>query len=331
MKCKNGITLNLKELYSLGIIKRKKKKRRKGKTQGYTKMGEPKSDSSQMVGAGYTQPPIFQNTSNLQTENLRLRNNQLEEGEPSDVSFQNRQFKYLEDRIDTADGNHKWLSDGATKALQHLLGNGQSRFDTEEDNEPRIGFSYDDGNDVAGTAGSDSFLAAGDDVPETDEINDDDDNQFYTPAPAPRPNQSLMNRFFRTNGVVAKVAPFSSPFASPSTPPVVDPESHKRGGEAERKPPKPNIIALHRQEARELGITDDAILNSRTKKTILDAIHRQKQDLFDLRHEYSQAGGIDPDIVASKNTREIKDATRELISRKPVEVKKVRIIKPKKG
>jgi hypothetical protein len=325
MKCKNGITLNLKELYDLGIIKKRKKKRRKGKTQGYTKMGEPKSDSSQMVGAGYSQAPIFQNTSNLQNEYMRLRNNQLEDSEPSDAGFQNRQMQYLEDRIDKADGNHEYLTNEATKAIQYLLGNGQTRFD---------GFSLDDGNDIAQTDGSDYFHSQRNDDPIEEKDDDANDEIFSTPTqqtphPAPRTTllgkaQTQMDRFFNVSGG-AKIAPFESPIADPQTP---EPAFHKRG-----RGVRLTAIDIHnyRQEAREAGITDEGVLGSVTKKTLTGAIHTQKKELARLHHEYAKLGGIDPDVTVSKNIHFVTEAVSELESRRPVVVKKVRVIKPKKG
>jgi hypothetical protein len=71
---KNKIVFNLtiKDLKELGIIKKKSKRRRRAKKNAIN-INNIKSSSEHMLGP----PSIFSNTSNLMTENLRLRNEEL--------------------------------------------------------------------------------------------------------------------------------------------------------------------------------------------------------------------------------------------------------------
>jgi hypothetical protein len=104
---KKVIALTIKDLKDLGIInnkrKRKKRKHRQKRKMQYmlNNLDGIKSSSDHMQGFGLYSAPPFNNTSNLQTEYLQLKNNELQRSQsmPYYDPFELRNFaKVMNDR-----------------------------------------------------------------------------------------------------------------------------------------------------------------------------------------------------------------------------------------
>ena len=166
MTKKHNIVFNLSidDLKELGIIKKRKKRSNKQKYIKYISPNYLKSSSDQMVG--YSN--VFNNTSNLQQENLRLQNNILEKYPmiKNDLSTEhlnliNNKFKTIEDRNN--------FNEGLTRYFM------KQTVDTGIFNKPNNnGYAYDDNIDAPTTGGSIEFESQSN----KSNINDIDENDY---------------------------------------------------------------------------------------------------------------------------------------------------------
>ena len=74
---KKIISLSIKDLKDLGIIKKRRKRRKGNKYFKKMILDNIKSSSDHMTGSSNSYNNMFTNTSNLQTENLALKNKNL--------------------------------------------------------------------------------------------------------------------------------------------------------------------------------------------------------------------------------------------------------------
>ena len=173
MTKKHNIVFNLSidDLKELGIIKKRKKRSNKQKYIKYISPNYLKSSSDQMVG--YSN--VFNNTSNLQQENLRLQNNILEKYPmiKNDLSTEhlnliNNKFKTIEDRNN--------FNEGLTRYFM------KQTVDTGIFNKPNNnGYAYNDNIDAPTTGGSIEFesQSSKSNINDIDENDDNDYNSTY--------------------------------------------------------------------------------------------------------------------------------------------------------
>ena len=163
---KSDIKLIIESLYDLGVIQRKKRRKKKVKKMINTvrSSGAPMSQNSSISSSATP----FINTSNLQNEYLREQLLTLENS-----NAQKPQFRELENQIE----NNRIFQNQTQRALLYL--HNQSNPIIEE-----VGYDEDDNIDVASTQSSDIF-----DDDEDEPVNQGFlgaiGNLFGTPTPLP--------------------------------------------------------------------------------------------------------------------------------------------------
>ena len=192
---KKNIVFNLTidDLKELGIIKPKRRRRKTQRIMKYLQPSNIKSVSDHMTGYSNN----FSNTSNLQTENLRLQNNLLDKY-PMLKNEANNNNNINESRFKTIEDDNKKLNVFANHLLSTTyrpaiinyddnLSPIQRRVESIDDNDPNHIVHNDDNNDVAATGGSDEFKTL-------DNKNDDPQPEIdETPQPQPQPQQIVQS------------------------------------------------------------------------------------------------------------------------------------------
>jgi hypothetical protein len=168
---KSDIKLIIESLYDLGIIRRKKRRKKKVKILLNTKYsGAPMSQNSSISSSAAP----FRNTSNLQNEYLREQLLTLENS-----NAQKPQFRELENQIE----NNRIFQNQTQRALLYL--HNQSNPIIEE-----IGYDDDDNIDVTSTGGSDGFEDEGASEPVKQTLWG---SLFGSANPTPTPLKSFAN------------------------------------------------------------------------------------------------------------------------------------------
>lgn len=208
---KKNIVFNLTidDLKELGIIKPKRRRRKTQRIMKYLQQqpSNIKSVSDHMTGYSNN----FSNTSNLQTENLRLQNNLLNDTsnlKTENLRLQNdllQNYPMIENNTGNFENRFKTIEDDNKKLnvfANHLLSTTyrpaiinyddnlspiQRRVESIDDNDPNHIVHNDDNNDVAATGGSDEFKTL-------DNKNDDPQPEIdETPQPQPQPQQIIQS------------------------------------------------------------------------------------------------------------------------------------------
>ena len=285
---KSDIKLIIESLYDLGIIQRKKRRKKRVKKLLNTKSsGPPMSQNSSIPSL---QETPFRNTSNLQNEYLREQLLTLENS-----NAQKPQFRELENQIE----NNRIFQNQTQRALLYL--HNQSDPIIEE-----IGYDNEDNIDVTSTGSSDIF--------DDEEVSEPVVNQgffgaigglFGSPNPStPKEMKSFMNDYKE------QMADFD---ASPN-----NSDFEEGGGGARvKKSYKDNRETL-RGIYKEKGGYDPKILSTTTKKTIEGAI-KNLDDLAKYKSLYANVlGGDDESLIngdiaiLGRLKAEVKEKIREL-------------------
>ena len=192
---KKNIVFNLTidDLKELGIIKPRRRRRRTNKIMQYLQQQQPnniKSTSEQMTG--YSNVFNNNNTSNLQTENLRLQNNLLDKYPMLKNEANNNNNNINESRFKTIEDDNRKLNVFANHLLSTTyrpaiinkyhddnLSPIKRRVESIDDNDPNHIVHNDDNNDVAATGGSDEF--------KTHDNKNDDPQPEINEKPQPEP------------------------------------------------------------------------------------------------------------------------------------------------
>lgn len=148
MTKKHNIVFNLTidDLKELGIIKKRKQRKNK-KYVKYLTPNNLKSSSDHMTG--YSN--VFNNTSNLQQENMRLQNNLLEQ---KYLNYNDNDNDYYESRFDAIENDTQKLKDIARLAFTQGYSGEFSQPTIEEIDDDE--YKYDN-TDVPVTYGSDNY------------------------------------------------------------------------------------------------------------------------------------------------------------------------------
>ena len=309
---KSDIKLIIESLYDLGVIQRKKRRKKKVKKLINTvrSSGAPMSQNSSISSSATP----FINTSNLQNEYLREQLLTLENS-----NAQKPQFRELENQIE----NNRIFQNQTQRALLYL--HNQSNPIIEE-----IGYDDDDNIDVTSTGGSDGFADEGASEPvkpslwssffsPTQEIGkmttpaqfkdmkplyaDSDDEGYASP----------MNDDFETPKPITpfKRAEMAFGFGSDDEEPRA-----KAGGGVKRSYNANRKVLLDTYKER--GGDDPKILLTTTKKTIEGAI-KDLDDLKKYQNLYENVLGGDDDSLISgditilgKLKAEVKEKIKEL-------------------
>ena len=274
----------IESLYDLGIIQRKKRRKKKVKKLLNTKSNSaPMSQNSSIPSL---QETPFRNTSNLQNEYLREQLLTLENS-----NAQKPQFRELENQIE----NNRIFQNQTQRALLYL--HNQSNPIIEE-----IGYDDEDNIDVTSSGGSDAF--------ESEEASEPVKQGFWgglfgSPNPStPKEMKSFMNDYKE------QMADFD---ASPNNSDL----DEGGGGAKVRKSYKDNRETL-RGIYKEKGGYDPKILSTTTKKTIQTAI-KELDDLEKYQSLYANVlGGDDESLIGGdiailgRLKEEVKEKIREL-------------------
>ena len=284
---KSDIKLIIESLYDLGVIQRKKRRKKKVKKLINTvrSSGAPMSQNSSIPSL---QETPFRNTSNLQNEYLREQLLTLENS-----NAQKPQFRELENQIE----DNRIFQNQTQRALLYL--HNQSDPIIEE-----IGYDNEDNIDVTSTGSSDIF--------DDEEVSEPVNRGFFgaigglfSPNPStPKEMKSFMNDYKE------QMADFE---ASPNN---SDFEEGGGGGRVKRSY-KDNRETL-RDIYKEKGGYDPKILSTTTKKTIEGAI-KNLDDLAKYKSLYANVLGgddeslIDGDItILGKLKAQVKERIKEL-------------------
>jgi len=286
---KSDIKMIIESLYDLGVIKRKKRRKKKVK-----KLSTAKSNSapmSQNSSIPSLQETPFRNTSNLQNEYLREQLLTLENS-----NAQKPQFRELENQIE----NNKIFQNQTQRALLYLHNqSNQSNPIIEE-----IGYDNDDNIDVTSTGSSDIFDDEEASEPVKQGFFGAIGGLFGSPTqPTPTPMKSFVNNL-REQMDDAEASPYNSDF-------------EEGGGAKVKRSYKDN-----REELKNIykgkGGQDPKILSTTTKKTIQNAIN----DLDDLEKYQSLyenvLGGNDDSLIngditiLGKLKAQVKEKIKEL-------------------
>ena len=344
--------LSIDDLKELGIIKRRRRKKRLNKTIQYIPQNNIKSVSDHMQG--YSNE--FRNTSNLQTENLRLQNDVLSKYPTIQAAAQsnNNNSNNFESRFKTIEDD----SNKHKRLTQYIL---QSAYGGEFNNRPMTTISsmrdaqveeiIDDPNnilheednvDVATTGGSDSFNNFDNDKdgsmsPDTTQIEINE-----TPSKIPNTAQigirspNILNE--SNTSYDAEIEFIRDPEVEEKQEEKVEEKQVEEKVEekveeteayalakAQMKADKEikearklsaekqaQKLAVLRKEYSELGGKDTVILSNKTQAPIKVEIDKLKQKLQELKKEYTDLGGNNVSILQNKNYEFIQQAINEL-------------------
>jgi hypothetical protein len=283
---KSDIKMIIESLYDLGVIKRKKRRKKVRKL-----LSTMKSSSTPMSSSiPSLQETPFKNTSNLQNEYLREQLLTLE-----NANNQKPQFRELENQIE----NNRIFQNQTQRALLYL--HNQSNPIIEE-----VGYDDDDNIDVASTGGSNNFENEGVDIPVSQSsifsffspkkeiakmttptpfkgmkpLYDSDEEGYASPMNDEMETPQPITPYKRAGmalGVGFKRAEMAMGFGSDDEEPRAKTGGGKKSYNAERK----KLLDAY----KERGGDDPKILGTTTKKTIEGAI-KNLDDLTKYQHLY---------------------------------------------
>ena len=297
---KSDIKLIIESLYDLGVIQRKKRRKKRVKKLLNTKsIGAPMPQNSSIPSL---QETPFRNTSNLQNEYLREQLLTLENS-----NAQKPQFRELENQIE----NNRIFQNQTQRALLYL--HNQSNPIIEE-----IGYDDEDNIDVTSTGGSDGFEDEGASEPVKQTLWG---SLFGSATPTPTPLKSFANNL-REEMDEFDASPYNSDFEETPFKRVekilgFDDEEAGGGGAMVKKSYKDNRETL-RGIYKEKGGADPKILLTGTKKTIEGAI-KNLDDFAKYKSLYANVlGGDDVSLIngdiaiLGRLKAEVKEKIREL-------------------
>ena len=188
---KSKLKLTIQDLKDLGIIKHRKKSKRKNnriKKKVYD-MGGIKSSSSHMVGYGSS------NLTNNPTQQLN-NENQLIQRDSNIKSLTDKgnssQLRQIEDKYNDVQGaiTHLWN-------VNNHYGSSKPKIEEVEDDDDDVDIFGDDRNDfrfdnkdVTKSLSSDNFITDGDSTPSM--INDINQSNYTTPSKSPAPTNNIL-------------------------------------------------------------------------------------------------------------------------------------------
>lgn len=286
MKSKSEIKMIIESLYDLGVIQKRKKRKKKRVNKGME--SQPITSASSSVDGT---PKIFQNTSNLQNEYMREQLLGLENS-----NAQRPHFRELENQIE----NNRIFQNQTQRALLYL--HNQSNPIIEE-----IGYDDDDNIDVAASGGSDIFENAGVDSPVVSQPQSTIFSFFNRSpvAPTPTPLKSFAKNI-REQMDANDASPYNSdketpkyksPFKIAEMSLGIDSDDEpKVGGGVKRSYNADKKKLLDTYKAK--GGNDPTILRTTTKKTIEVAI-KNLDDLAKYQNLYENIlGGEDENLIS---------------------------------
>jgi hypothetical protein len=303
-KLRQYIKLTLKDLYSLGVVKRKNK-RKKAKAQPRQEdsngVANIRSTSAHMISPS-SSSSSFMNSSNLATEAMHLRNEQLKNKILDDKDVENRaaEVAKIKSQLDEIAIDSELASNAVLS-----LHNNKTRFDEvkqEMSNAPIPNQGLKIGDDVTTTQGSDSFHTQGLRPPisiskdlgsfqaDFDLNSAEIDDAMVTPKKA-----------VKWQGIFG-----SGLFAGTDGD---DDNDNDVENEKVLGPRNQNLANL-KAEAAGLGITPTQL--HKQSAAAIKILIKENRDLPLLKQEYKDAGGKDPAVFNSSSimivNRKLEDA-----------------------
>jgi hypothetical protein len=327
---KKVIYLSLNDLKELGIIKKKKRRGYKNKNKSLYKneSGGVRSISNHMIGSQQSGTPVqFSNTSNLQSDNLRLNNLLLEnklKDEPSQnqtvIPFDNNQIDTLQKAVDKQQNNYYYV----TGLME------QNRFNqpthTSPFNSAFVDTNIAKNNDVPFTFGSDYFKSqerqnndnndlsynfdsiykSPDSVQNNDDDNDIDQNELPVKGP-PYPDQNELP--VKESSYIEEVNENKSSSVKERIKELnqITNNDNKKDNENDRQ----NL----RTQLQNYGLEFDSIKNNQTAMKQLLNKHKKEitisiGEYTDLCREKNEK--IKPSVIKSTDLAQIKRAIKKL-------------------
>jgi hypothetical protein len=320
---KKNIVFNLTidDLKELGIIKPKRRRRRTNKIMQYLQQQQQpnniKSASEQMTG--YSNVFNNNNTSNLQTENLRLQNNLLDKYPMLKMESNNNN----ESRFKTIEDGTKKSNDYITYILQSAYGGEFSYRPMNKykslRSQPLIDESPEKDNiDVAATAGSEGFKSL-------DDKNDDDKTKSSIPTTPQigirsppgvnnnnedeeeNPNDTTFNEVGSVEDD-SEEEPEPTAAAAPVEEELVEEELEEDSEEDSEEEPIAKPIAKPKAKPTAPQTRAKANPQLKPKSQTLP----KENTLFELKAIYTQLGGKDNDILTNKFILPVREAIATL-------------------
>ena len=336
---KKNIVFNLTidDLKELGIIKPRRRRRKTNRIMQYLqKQQQPnniKSTSEQMTG--YSNVFNSNNTSNLQTENLRLQNNLLDKY----PMLKNEANNNNESRLKTIeDGNNK-----NNEYISYIL---QSAYGGEFSYRPMTKYKSlrsqplieeppeKDNIDVAATAGSEGFKSLDNDKNDNDDNNNIDTNIPNTPQLGIRPPQGVDN-----NNENEEANPIDTTFNDVDSVHSKNEESEEEDSEEGDSEGEDSVEEDSEEDSEEdleeEPVAKEPVKEPVAKEPVKEPIKKpaakptakpqtrsqanpqskrksqpapKEETLFEQKAIYTQLGGKDNDILTSKYILPVRDA-----------------------
>jgi len=335
-KQKISFTITKDLLENLGLLKKKIKrkrkqyKRKKKEVKESYPIGAPKSDSSHMRGFGSGNS--FQQTSNLQSENLRLKNHALESQE---VGLKG--VRELTEKQKEEEEKLKKIEEDTKDAFEYLLEQQleqqkpHSRFGSNERlaRNLNVGFDLEDNIDVTPSGGSDNFPIEGSAVQTP--FNPSNSNGAETASmgkldrmlnstklkTAQDFGNHLLNVFRssrKTPALDLKRYPLPE-FAPDPDEPDYEPSDDEFQDATEEKPkleePKHKLKRSYKDErkkiAEEIQTYGYEAPDTGRKKTLKEAL-----ELAKAKNDYKLKGGKDENVFKSNSRRGVLNAIKNL-------------------
>jgi hypothetical protein len=327
---KNNIVFNLTidDLKELGIIKSKRRRKRKNRIMQYMQQNNIKSTSDHMSGFSN----VFNNTSNLQNENLRLQNNLLND-KAENLRIQNNLLENnasnLEDRFKTIeDENNKlnvWTNYLLSTAYRPSITNYDDdnlseysrRVESIYDDDPNDIVHEDDNIDVAPTGGSDEFKSQNDEAPPPQQETPQDITPPQVEMQTPH-QVGIRNPFdiFRNRSTLRRIVPVNGDYDTESiwnmalsnSPPNQQGYNYRLrddGSDDTDEKKDDEKIAPLTQEALE---NHNRVLTPNDNSKKPTRYQLRKQTIQNEINEYKALGGNNENILNSKKIVEIRKA-----------------------
>jgi hypothetical protein len=271
----------LKGLKKLGLLKTSKKRRKNKNTSN--NINTIKSSSDHLLG-----PPtmfssnMFQNTNNLINENLRLRNEELENNIKNPIlRIKDDEDKIrINKRLQDYDNNIE-LTDYLLRTMHNASFNKSLNKSTGLDNRVEdLGTVESDNIDVPETGGSDTFTNGGNDEEETP--TPDEGNNTWQETAEEKEDEEKEDEEEEEDET------------------ALTPQQIKN---------KKAYINRLKNEYKEYGGKSKVILQSQDKEEIKDELKRLKLLHYDAVKKYGQKGGTIPIADLPKNIKAIKELT----------------------
>jgi hypothetical protein len=331
---KKNIVFNLTidDLKELGIIKPRRRRRRTNKIMQYLQQQQQpsniKSTSEQMTG--YSNVFNNNNTSNLQTENLRLQNNLLDKYPMLKMESNNNN----ESRFKTIEDGTKKSNDYITYILQSAYGGEFSYRPMNKykslRSQPLIDESPEKDNiDVAATAGSEGFKSL-------DDKNDDDKTKSSIPTTPQigirsppgvnnnnedeeeNPNDTTFNEVGSVeDDSEEEPEPTAAPAAAAPDEEELEEDSEDDSEEdSEEEEEEPIQKPIAKPTAPQTRARANPQLKPKSQPL------PKEETLFELKARYAQLGGDNNDILTSNKVLPVRVAIATLLREAKAEARK---------